>query len=320
MVCCKLYLFCSISGPGVIKPGFCREMPAWDFTEQNILALYGITVFLGFFFPLLPKASRIARILPVDVIISVPAPFACSKSLEFPCCTDSPWLPGWEEMWVNGVCVLKAGWAGDKCHSSKDLWESHRSLWRGSRDGALVSFNSATGLKFAWVSKTENCQEPFLFFFYSPFIVLLWMDETSWGSLQTDSCATFPKQAALFYFLWFLWVAEGFAGSVRAGGERGAQCWLQDCPFSAWPGWDGEVSWKSRTGSSLLGCASGPSASGCNFGFCEHSNFTISWVLVPFIYACLLFIFIEVHADTELRRTKKFKPILAIFLEIFSQL
>lgn len=41
---------------------------------------------------------------------------------------------------------------------------------------------------------------------------------------------------------------------------------------------------------------------------------------MPFIYACLLFIFIEVHADTELRLTKKFKPILAIFSEIFSQL
>lgn len=58
----------------------------WHFTELQFC--------FGLFFPLLPKASRIVGILPVDVITPVPAPFACSKSLEFPSCTDSPWLPG----------------------------------------------------------------------------------------------------------------------------------------------------------------------------------------------------------------------------------
>lgn len=129
-------------------------------------------------------------------------------------------------------------------------------------------------------------------------------------SKQTCVQLFLSRQLSLFYLVSFHgWVV---CRLFERAGTRS-----RNCPFSSWPGCDGEISWKSRTGSSLLGCASGPGASGCNFGFCEHSNFTISWVLVPFIYACLLFIFIEVHAGTEPRLTKSSSQYLPFFRRYF---
>ena len=67
----------------------------------------------------------------------------------------------------------------------------------------------------------------------------------------------------------------------------------------------------------LLGSALGPCASSYNFVFCEYSNFTISWILLPFVYSSLLFILMQVHADTQLRLKKSSSQYLQIFLRYF---
>lgn len=54
---------------------------------------------------------------------------------------------------------------------------THVPLLRGRYNSVLVLFNSNAVLKLTWVSKIENCQEPFFLFVF--LIVLLWAYETS---------------------------------------------------------------------------------------------------------------------------------------------
>lgn len=118
------------------------------------------------------------------------------------------------------------------------------------------------------------------------------------------------RQLSLFYLV----SLHGWVACMlfeKGGGNRGerrpalAQGRIRSC---CWPGCDGEIPGRSRMRCccfSLLRCASGPCVSSYNFGFREYSNFTISWIFLPFIYSCLLFILIEAQADTELRLKKK---------------
>lgn len=162
------------------------------------------------------------------------------------------WLRG--NVSLMGFVLVKAAWAGDKCGGSKDLWESHRSLWRGRHDGALVPFNSATGLKFAGVSKIENCQEPFYFFifFFFPLHFSPLDGWNKWGlSANTHVQLSPSRQLSLLPL-----VSPGGWGVCRLWQRAvSSSAGSSNCPFSPWPGWDREVSWKSRTGSPLLGCA-----------------------------------------------------------------
>lgn len=98
-------------------------------------------------------------------------------------------------------------------------------------------------------------------------------------------------------------------------------------PLSVWNvsglQWELVQGGRMRCCGSLCWGASGPGVSSCNFGFGEYSDFTISWLFLPFIYSCLLFTLVEVQAVAELRLKKKVQANTCSFFffpEIFSQL
>lgn len=83
-----------------------------------------------------------------------------------------------------------------------------------------------------------------IFFFFFPSLFSFgWMKHVR--ALSKQICVQLSLSRQLpFILIWFLLVAEQFAGSGRE------ELWARsrNCPFSSWPGWDRDISWKIRTG------------------------------------------------------------------------
>lgn len=263
--------------------------------------------------------------LPVDVFISVSVSFAFIKSLEFPYYIDSPWLPDWEgKCEFNGFCTFKH-WAGDKCLGSEDLEFARISRvpleretrWRGGTFSLKRWSEANLGFR-DW-----KLPEALLLFFFGR------MKQVRALSKQTCVQLFLIRQLSLFYLVSLHgWVVCRVFWEGRWEERRGGLCLLKESSSSLaglrW-GFGGE----SGHAALLLlvaGLCLRPSCRQlqfCNFFFfggVGYSNITISWILLPFVYSCLLFILMEVHADTELRLKNGSSQYLQFFSGIFSQL